>query len=254
MQQPGVPGADRLVSTKSTRSRQSAVEADWAPQLARPRLANVETTLQEQDAQRNVAKPGLVLGSQVTRLTPSVSSVYNLFGSFQLTVTLLMNLNSVHNIGQRFLAQLPEEDQPLCAAAIKSQVGSTSRLHRYLLMGTSNGLWVCDLMPNFERSVKAATLEDAVIVQLWRGAVHQLEVYEGDPVTGRSGTVVAVTPQLEENNSALSLASASVSGPHTSGDQVRLWPLQALLNLIKYRTLQPQTVIFLMHWPLPSLY
>lgn len=144
----------------------------------------------------------------------------------------------MHPISQRFLAQFPEDDEPLCAAPIRPQNATTDR---YLLIGSLKGLWVCDLMPNLETSVRASSLEDSVIIQVWTGTVKQLEVCR------QRRTVIAITPPLEDPLPPGSPASGStsnfnISHPATGSDQVRVWPLQSLLNLVKYRTLAPQSV------------
>lgn len=155
--------------------------------------------------------------------------------------------SAVHAVGQRFLAQLPEDEPPTCAAVLSTQ--PSSAFDRYVLLGTKSGLWVCDLMPNLDRcSVKSASLEEAVVVQVWKGAaVHKLEIYDGDVRSGRPGIIVALTPPLEPppapSSSSSASASSASSHQHTSmSDQVRLWPVQAVLNLVKYRTLQPASV------------
>ncbi|KAH8914001.1 hypothetical protein BT69DRAFT_1343733, partial [Atractiella rhizophila] len=138
---------------------------------------------------------------------------------------------SIHPIGSRFLHQIPE--QPLCATALPtisaSQRRSPNTLNsdRYLLIGTRSSLWAVDMFPDLGKNEKVAevTVENARCFEVWSGlGVLQLEVFLEEPSNGRkdgvSGIVIGLVEGIEEGASP----------------QVKMWPLQSLVNLVKWRT------------------
>ncbi|KAI7934852.1 hypothetical protein MJO28_016524 [Puccinia striiformis f. sp. tritici] len=162
-------------------------------------------------------RPNLELGPGVVNLTPSTS---------------------IHQIGSRFLPQFPS--QPLCAiplplSKIKNHASTSEpAVERFLLVGTIEGLYVCDLMPSLSSTVKKDMVSptDSKIYQLWRGlGVHQLEIaIEDTPPTSNSslpGIVIALTSSPSE-----SIISVGMDGINKS---IKMWPMQSMINLVKFR-------------------
>ncbi|OAV90966.1 hypothetical protein PTTG_28138 [Puccinia triticina 1-1 BBBD Race 1] len=169
------------------------------------------------DGSTSAHKPNLEPGPGAVNLTPSTS---------------------IHQIGSRFLPQFPS--QPLCAiplplSRIRNYTSSTDPpAERFLLVGTIEGLYVCDLMPSLSSTVKKDMVSptDSKIYQLWQGlGVHQLEIaIEDTPHSSNAslpGIVIALTSSSNE-----SIMSAGMDGITKS---VKMWPLQSMVNLVKFR-------------------
>ncbi|KAI8442715.1 hypothetical protein BY996DRAFT_6428931 [Phakopsora pachyrhizi] len=153
---------------------------------------------------------------------------------------------SIYNIGSRFLPQFPS--QPLCAIPLPTRANSRIRtghsIERFLLIGTINGLYVCDLFPSLSNTVKTDLIfsSDSRIYQIWEGlAVHQLEVALEDfqlesNVDGQShGANPNITPGIVIALTSQNHGSTLNSSSETASKSVKMWPLQSLINLVKFR-------------------
>ncbi|EFP88661.2 uncharacterized protein PGTG_14627 [Puccinia graminis f. sp. tritici CRL 75-36-700-3] len=162
-------------------------------------------------------KPNLEPGPGAVNLTPSTS---------------------IHQIGSRFLPQFPS--QPLCAIPLPlSRIrnytsASDPPAERFLLVGTIDGLYVCDLMPSLSSTVKKDMVSptDSKIYQLWQGlGVHQLEIAIEDTThssnTSLPGIVIALTSSSHESTISLGMDGITKS--------IKMWPLQSMINLVKFR-------------------
>lgn len=145
---------------------------------------------------------------------------------------------SIHQIGSRFLPQFAS--QPLCAIPLplsrtKNHTSTTNPpTERFLLVGTIDGLYVCDLMPSLSSTVKKDMISptDSKIYQLWQGlGVHQLEVAIEDishsSNTSVPGIVIALTSSSNESTNSVGMDGITKS--------VKMWPLQSMINLVKFR-------------------
>lgn len=118
---------------------------------------------------------------------------------------------SIHKVLDRFEPQLPEK--PLCSAVLR-----VNGLPQYVLIGTKNGLYCVDLAPNGQRT--GQTLESAKCFPVWSSpAIFNLEVIQQE-----FGILLVLIATTDDSTRA-----------------VRLFPLQALFNLCRYRS-SPQAV------------
>ncbi|KAG0149703.1 hypothetical protein CROQUDRAFT_653260 [Cronartium quercuum f. sp. fusiforme G11] len=148
---------------------------------------------------------------------------------------------SVHQIGSRFLPQF--NSQPLCAIPLPlnnpNLLADGRRMERFLLVGTVDGLYVCDLVPALSHTVKTDSVSstDSKIYKVWGGlGIHQLEIAVEGPTPdshrptatgGLSGIVIALTTQLRDSTAEVN--------PDSLTKSVKMWPLQSMINLIKFR-------------------
>ncbi|KAH9814726.1 hypothetical protein DFH28DRAFT_1027899 [Melampsora americana] len=150
---------------------------------------------------------------------------------------------SVHQIGSRFLPQF--NSQPLCAIPLpfnhSNLPSDDQRVERFLLVGTADGLYVCDLVPALSHTIKTDSVSstDCKIYKIWDGmGIHQLEIAVEEPnprqktpnaTAAMSGIVIGLTTQLSD----------LTVDPNTDGlsKSIKMWPLQSMINLVKFRAL-----------------
>lgn len=148
---------------------------------------------------------------------------------------------SVHQIGSRFLPQF--NSQPLCAVPLPlnhpNLLADGRRVERFLLVGTTDGLYVCDLVPALSHTIKTDSVSstDCKIYKIWDGmGIYQLEIAVEEPnhkektsnATGAvSGILIALTTQLSDLTLDTNTDGLSKS--------VKMWPLQSMINLVKFR-------------------
>jgi hypothetical protein len=112
---------------------------------------------------------------------------------------------AIHPVLGRF-EQLPEK--PLCCTTLRL----TGR-PQYILLGTKSGLFCVDLVP-IGQTRAGRTLEQAKWYKVWSSpAVHKLEAVQSD-----AGVLLALIASAEDD----------------AARSVRLFPLQAILNLCRY--------------------
>lgn len=182
---------------------------------------NPKRTGTQSHASSSQLRPILEPGPGVVNLTPSTS---------------------IHQIGSRFLPQF--NSQPLCAIPLPLNNPNVSpangqKIERFLLVGTSDGLYVCDLVPALSQTIKTDSVSssDAKIFKIWTGlAISQLEIAVEEhlstsfniPSCPTSGIIIALTTQLDD-----SATDGNVDGFTKS---IKMWPLQSIINLVKFRT------------------
>ncbi|PLW45917.1 hypothetical protein PCASD_08639 [Puccinia coronata f. sp. avenae] len=171
------------------------------------------------DGSTSSHRPNLEPGPGAVKLTPSTS---------------------IHQIGSRFLPQFAS--QPLCAIPLpliktRHHYPSTTEppAERFLLVGTIDGLYVCDLMPSLSSTVKKDMVSptDSKIYQLWQGlGVHQLEIAVEDTPHSTNTSVPGIVIALTSSSNESSTSPVGMDGVTKS---IKMWPLQSMINLVKFR-------------------
>ena len=150
---------------------------------------------------------------------------------------------SLHSIGSRFLRQM--DCEPLCSVdlPIASRSSNVPRnrgqLDHYTLIGTVYGLY---LLSEAGMPPTLRVLENGFAVPLFSGiAIHQLTIFDNPA----SLCAQSKDSEDEEEQSArdahcdgllLATIGPASSNAHTSEDRrLRMWPLSAIINLVKYR-------------------
>ncbi|GAA5955329.1 hypothetical protein JCM3765_003283 [Sporobolomyces pararoseus] len=142
---------------------------------------------------------------------------------------------TIERLGSRFDRGLPQK--PLCGMMLPTQAPSSNlkpEEDRFLLVGTSGGLYIVDLEPALSSSAPLRTSSPSStsspadsstsstrIVPLWLGiGVYHLECY--------------VEPAKPKSEGAKGLLVMLV-GNEAGGLEVKMWSLSAIVNLVKWR-------------------
>ncbi|KAK4702991.1 hypothetical protein P7C70_g3238, partial [Phenoliferia sp. Uapishka_3] len=209
---------------------------------SRERDRNAERRISRQPNRVSVTNPDTDMYRDHDNDSPSSSSASSALKGRPGVIPLVASA-SMHQLGSRFLKQIPEK--PRCGAVLPVGLGpkgSASALERqvkglsFLSARKSStlcklvGLYLSDLLPSLGAAPlnTATSASDAVILPLWKGlGVLQLEVY-----------VDLIVPQPRrptESSRGVVFALVSTPGASESDHQLRMWSLTSLVNLAKWR-------------------